>query len=77
MDVSVKYCLAGCIPAVHTDVKSVWLELAFEEVLHFPDEIKGISVFLNRHVPDRFDVAPWNYEGMTRRSRKRIRKSKR
>jgi hypothetical protein len=68
MDVGVKHRLPCCFPAIHANVKSLRLELLLEYVLDLSDKIKGVTVFLLGHLPDRGDVSPWYNEHMTFRN---------
>ena len=64
MDVGVGYRLPCRVSAVHADVESLRFELLLEKVLDLPDESKGISVFFDRHVPERCDVTLWNNQSV-------------
>jgi hypothetical protein len=77
VNVGMIYRLARRVTAVHTNVKSLRQELSFEYILDLSNKIKGICVFLGRHLPDRFHVSLWNNERMTVRNRKVIQKRKR
>jgi hypothetical protein len=77
VDVGVQYRLTCCFPAVHSDVKSLWLKFSLKYAFDLSDEIEGIYVFLICHLPERYNMALWNYESMAARNREVIWKRKR
>jgi hypothetical protein len=51
MNVGVKYRLPRRVPAIHSNVKALRVELLLKQVLDVPEESKDISVFFGCHLP--------------------------